>query len=264
MSPQQQDELIFRQDGQVAVITFNRPHARNALTWNMYDRLVECCDRLDAADDIRVGILTGAGDQAFVAGTDISQFQRFQSQQDVLAYEQRIDRVVDRLERVRKPTIAMIRGYCVGGGLALALACDFRYASPDLQMGVPIARTLGNCLSMSNYARLVDLLGPARAKELIMLAKLLDADEALKLGVVNEIVPADQLQARVAEVAQTLSALAPLTLRASKEAIRRIQARRRLEPGEGEDLIVSCYMSEDFRAAVAAFLEKRTHTWVGR
>ncbi len=264
MSGQPQDEMLFRQEGALAFVTFNRPHARNALTWNMYDRLLEICERVDDADEIRAVILTGAGDQAFVAGTDIAQFQAFRTPQDAVAYEQRIDRVVDRLERLRKPTIAMIRGHCVGGGMSLAIACDFRYAAPDLKMGVPIARTLGNCLSMSNYARIVDLVGPARAKELVMLARTLDAGEALALGLVNEIVPADRLEARVREIAQTLGGLAPLTLRATKEAIRRIQARRRLESGEGDDLIVSCYTSEDFRSAVAAFLEKRSHTWMGR
>jgi len=259
-----QDEILFRQEAALAFITFNRPHARNALTWNMYDQLLEYCERIDGADEIRAVILAGAGTQAFVAGTDIAQFRTFRTPQDALAYEQRIERVVDRLERIRKPTIAMIRGYCVGGGLSLALACDFRYASPDLKMGVPIARTLGNCLSMSNYARIVDLVGPARTKELIMLARMLDAGEALRLGLVNEIVPVRRLQGRVTKVAQTLTALAPLTLHATKEAVRRIQTHRRLDPGEGEDLIVSCYTSEDFRSAVAAFLEKRAPTWSGR
>lgn len=264
MSNQAQDEILFHQDGALAFITFNRPHARNALTWNMYDRLLAHCERIDGTDEIRAVILTGAGGQAFVAGTDISQFQAFRTPQDAVTYEQRIERVVDRLERVRVPTIAMLRGYCVGGGLALALACDFRFASPDLKMGVPIARTLGNCLSMSNYARVVDLVGPARTKELIMLARMLDAREALALGLVNDVVPSRRLPGRVKKVAQTLTTLAPLTLRATKEAVRRIQTHRRLPPGAGEDLIVSCYMSEDFRSAVAAFLEKRPHTWLGR
>lgn len=264
MTAQSQDEILYRQDGALAFVTFNRPQARNALTWNMYDRLLEFCDRVDAAADVRAVILTGAGEAAFVAGTDIAQFQTFRTPQDALAYEQRIDRVSDRVERVTKPTIAMIRGYCVGGGLALALACDFRYASPDLKMSVPIARTLGNCLSMSNYARVVDLVGPAKAKELVMLAATLDAADAQHLGLVSDVVPADRLERRVREVAQTLAGLAPLTLRATKEAIRRIQARRRIDSTEGEDLIVSCYMSDDFRGAVAAFLEKRPYTWTGR
>lgn len=257
------DEILLQQDGAVAVITFNRPHAHNALTWNMYDRLVEFCDAVDRSPDIRVVILRGAGEQAFVAGTDIGQFQTFQRPQDAIAYEQRIEHVLDRLERVHQPVIAMLRGYCVGGGLSIAAACDFRYAAPDLRLGVPIARTLGNCLSMSNYARLVDLVGPARAKELIMQARMLTAEEALALDLVNEVVPVARLESRVREVAATLTQLAPLTLRATKEAIRRIQTRRRIEPREGEDLVVSCYMSEDFRGAVRAFLDKRPYTWTG-
>ena len=262
--PTSAEEILLERDGAVAVITFNRPHARNALTWNMYDRLVEFCDELDRSADVRAVILRGAGEAAFVAGTDIGQFRAFERPQDAIAYEQRIERVLDRLERVRHPTIAALRGYCVGGGLAIAAACDFRYAAPDLQMGVPIARTLGNCLSMSNTARIVDLVGPARAKELIMQARMLTAQEALALGLVNEVVPADRLEARVREVAAALSRLAPLTLRATKEAIRRILAHRRIEPREGEDLIVACYMSQDFRQAVQAFLEKRAHVWTGR
>lgn len=262
--PKRTEEILLEQDGAVAVITFNRPHARNALTWNMYDRLVEFCDEVDRNPDIRVVILRGAGDQAFVAGTDIGQFQAFERPQDAIAYEQRIEHVIDRLERVHQPTIAQLHGYCVGGGMSIALACDFRYAAPNLRMGVPIARTLGNCLSMSNYARVMDLVGPARAKELIMQARMLTADEALRLGVVNEVVPDKQLDTRVREIAEMVTQLAPLTLRATKEAIRRIQARRRIESREGEDLIVSCYMSEDFRGAVRAFLEKSTYVWEGR
>jgi enoyl-CoA hydratase/carnithine racemase len=264
VSHEVQDELLVRHEDALAFVTFNRPHARNALTWNMYDRLLATCEELDRNDAIRVIIFTGAGDQAFVSGTDIAQFQAFRTPQDALSYEQRIDRVMDRLEQVGKPTIAMVRGYCMGGGMAVATACDFRYASPDLKMGFPIARTLGNCLSMNNTARLVDLVGPARAKDLVMLARTLDANEALALGLVNQVVPADRLEAQVREVAHTLSTLAPRTLRATKEAVRRIQAKRRLAPGEGEDLLLSCYMSEDFRSAVAAFLQKRAHTWTGR
>ncbi|HXF83376.1 MAG TPA: enoyl-CoA hydratase/isomerase family protein [bacterium] len=258
------EEILLAREGAIATITFNRPHARNALTWNMYDRLIDLCDEVDRDPDVRVVILRGAGEAAFVAGTDISQFEAFQGPQDAIAYEQRIERVLDRLERVHRPTIALLRGYCVGGGLSIAAACDFRYAAPDLQLGVPIARTLGNCLSMSNVARILDLVGPARAKELIMQARLLNADQALALGLVTEVVPAGRLEARVREVAEQLTTLAPLTLRATKEAIRRIQLRRRIEPREGEDLIVACYMSEDFRGAVRAFLTKQAYRWTGR
>jgi enoyl-CoA hydratase len=257
------EEILFQVAGQVATITFNRPEAMNALTWNMYDHLVAYCDEIDRSAEIRVAILRGAGDRAFVSGTDISQFQAFADPQDAIDYERRTGDVSDRLERVRKPTIAMIHGVCVGGGASIALSCDFRYADPGLRFGVPIARTLGNCLSLKGYSRLIDFVGPAKAKELIMLAKLLNADEALSLGVVTEVVPTDELETRVAEVAERLTQLAPLTLAATKESIRRLQAARSLPGEEGEDIILSCYMSDDFRGAVRAFVEKRKYVWTG-
>lgn len=257
-------ELLFEKEGQLAWITFNRPEARNAMTWAMYARLEELCDLVETDSDVRVVVLRGAGGKAFVAGTDIGQFAAFREPRDALEYEERIDRVISRLERIAKPTVAMIEGFCIGGGAGIALTCDLRYCTPDMKFGFPIARTLGNCLSMANYARLLDAVGPARAKEMIMLARLVEAGEALALGLVNEVVPAEGLEARVREVAATLAEHAPLTLRATKEAIRRIQAGRRIPPAEGEDLILSCYMSDDFRAAVRAFLEKRRYTWTGR
>ena len=257
-------EILFEVAGQIATITFNRPEAMNALTWNMYDKLVSYCEEIDERDDIRAVILRGSGKRAFVSGTDISQFQAFSQPQDAIDYERMTGEVTDRLERVRKPTIAMIHGVCVGGGASVALGCDFRYADPELRFGIPIARTLGNCLSLKGYSRLVDYVGPAKTKELIMLAKLLTAEEALSLGVVTEIVPADQLESRVGEVAERLTHLAPLTLAATKESILRIQAVRAPERTEGEDLILSCYMSDDFRGAVQAFVEKRKYAFTGR
>jgi enoyl-CoA hydratase len=257
-------EILFQVKGEVATITFNRPQAMNAMTWNMYDRLVAYCDELDQRDDVRVAVLQGAGERAFVSGTDISQFQAFSTAQDAIDYEHRTSEVTGRLEQVRKPTIAMIHGVCVGAGASLALACDFRYADPHLRFGIPIARTLGNCLSLSGYARLVDYVGPAKAKELIMLARLIPAEEAISIGLVTEIVPAEQLAARVTEIAHRLASLAPLTLAATKEAIRRVLVSRAPEGREGEDLILSCYLSDDFRGAVQAFVEKRAYTWTGR
>ncbi len=264
MSADPSGEILFAVENRIAIITFNRPEAMNAMTWNMYDRLVAYCEELDRNDDIRVAILRGAGERAFVAGTDISQFQAFSDPQDAIDYERRTSEVIGRLERVRKPTIAMIHGVCVGGGASIALGCDFRYADPKLRFGIPIARTLGNCLSLRAYSRLVDYVGPARTKELIMLAKLLTAEEALSLGLMTEIVPADGLEARVREIAERLTQLAPRTLAATKEAVRRVQAARSPDNEEGEDLTLSCYMSEDFRGAVKAFVEKRAYEWTGR
>lgn len=254
-------ELRFEREGPVAVLTFNRPEQRNAMTWAMYEGLVAACDAVDGDAELRVLILRGAGGKAFVAGTDISQFSTFDSPEDALGYERRMDHVITRLETVTKPTIAAIAGVAVGGGATIAMASDLRYCTPESRFGIPIARTLGNCLSMANYARLVDLVGPARAKELIFTARLVSAEEAQACGLVNEIVPADRLEDRVREVARQIAGHAPLTLRVTKEALRRLQLHRRAP--EADDLILRAYMSEDFREGIAAFLGKRPPRFQG-
>ncbi len=252
------EELLYEARDGIGRITFNRPQARNALTFPMYERLAEI-----TADpgDVRVLILTGAGDKAFAAGTDINQFRSFSSGQDALDYEARIDRVVGTLERCRVPTVAAIVGACTGGGAAIAAGCDLRIAAANARFGFPIARTLGNCLSMSNIARLTALVGPARVTEMIFTARLYSAAEALAAGLVTEVLP-DQttLEARATELATLLAGHAPLTMRATKEALRRL--RDNLPPDE--DLIRMAYESQDFREGMDAFLTKRAPVWSGR
>jgi enoyl-CoA hydratase/carnithine racemase len=261
MSDVSNDLLHEVKDG-IITITFNRPQARNALTFAMYERLAEICHAANEDRSIRAMLLTGTGAKAFAAGTDISQFRAFKTPQDAIDYEERIDRVIGALETCRIPTIAAIAGACTGGGAAIAAACDLRIATADARFGFPVARTLGNCLSMSNYTRLVNLIGPARTKDLIFTARLAGAAEAQSMGLFSEVV-ADfaALMPRAEEWVRTVAANAPLTLRATKEALQRL--RPKLAPEEGQDLILMCYMSADFREGMDAFLTKRQPVWKG-
>ena len=253
-------EVLLERRGAVAWLTFDRPEARNAMTFAMYESLHERCEEVDADDSVRAVVLRGAGGKAFVAGTDIAEFRAFESGDDGVEYEATIDRIVGRLESVSKPTVALIDGWCVGGGLALAAACDLRVCTPEAKLGMPIARTLGNCLSIENYARLVALIGAARVKELVFTARTVDASEAVAIGLATEVVPPESGEERVTELCEQLASHAPITLRATKEALRRL---RNASLPDGDDLVREAYGSADFARGVAAFGEKRTPEWRG-
>jgi enoyl-CoA hydratase/carnithine racemase len=261
VSDRDPDEILVSRDGSIVTLTFNRPAARNALTWSMYERLDQVCEQVDADAAVRVLVLRGAGGRAFVAGSDIGQFQAFETAEHGLAYERDLDRHMQRLERVRKPVVAQVEGFAVGAGFRIAAACDIRIATPDARFGAPIARTLGNCLSMEAYAALVDLFGPSRVKEIMFTARLVGAEEARAAGFVHEIAAADHIAARVRAVAEVIASHAPITLAVTKEAIRRIQAARPA-PG-GDDLVAWTYASADFKEGVRAFLDKRPPRWTG-
>ena len=255
------DDLLVSQDGPVLTVLFNRPEQRNAMTFAMYEALREACERADADDSVRVLVLRGAGDRAFVAGTDISQFLGFTDGDDGIAYEQGIERVVTRLEDVTVPTVAAVQGACVGGGLALAAACDLRVATASSRFGVPVARTLGNCLSMNSVSLLVHHLGPGRTLDLLLRARLLDAAEASASGFVGQVCADGELDAALQELTTTLLGHAPLSMWATKRAVARL---RRAGLPDDADLLRTVYGSEDFRAGVAAFVAREAVSWTGR
>lgn len=251
----------LRIEGGIASVTFDRPEARNAMTWAMYESLARICEQLRGDAGVRVVRFRGAGGEAFVAGTDIAQFQSFQSGEDGVAYERRIDAGVAAVESLPMPTVAVVEGWCVGGGLAIATACDFRIATPGAKFGVPIARTLGNCLSAANVARLVAALGRPRTLRLLLLADLLSAEEALACGYLAGMALPQDLDAASDRLCHRLAALAPVTQQVSKELLNRLL---RASLPEAEDLIRRAYGSADFREGVQAFVAKRPPAWQGR
>ena len=256
------DEVLVAREGPIVTLTFNRPEARNAMTWGMYQRLYEVCEEVDADDAIRVLILKGAGGKAFVAGTDISQFTKFKDGEDGIKYEKDGDKRSGRISKVKKPVIAQIEGYAVGGGFAISAGADIRLATPDAKFGVPTARTLGNTLSMKNYAMFADLIGSSRVKELMFTARLMSAEEALTAGFVHQIIPNAEIEAKVKELAAKIASHAPLTLWSTKEALRRLQDARLLP--DGDDIVRKVYGSDDFKEGVKAFVEKRPPRWTGK
>tara|TARA_Y100000588_G_scaffold392463_1_gene504534 strand:+ start:75 stop:860 length:786 start_codon:yes stop_codon:yes gene_type:complete len=257
------EQILFEKAPPLAFITFNRPEARNAMSWDMYNGLLRYGHEAEANRDICVLILKSSTPNAFVSGTDIAHFKEFSSPKAGIEYEQKLDTIIDSLETLNIPTIAQIEGVAAGGGCAIAAACDLRICTPKARLGVPIARTLGNCLSIANYSRFLDLIGPTRLKELMFTGRLLTADEALSAGLINKVVESKVIAEVVRATAMAISQNAPLTIRATKIMLNRIQASRRLPPEKGHDLVTSCYASQDFQNAVTAFFKKEKPDWKG-
>ena len=260
------DEIIISVDQHIANVTLNRPDARNALTFGMYQALADLCRQAGTAQDdqhIKAIVIAGAGEKAFAAGTDIGQFTAFETLQDGHDYEAQIETVISSIETCRVPVIAALHGAVTGGGLVIAAAAHLRLASADVKIGMPIARTLGNCLAISNLRRLVALFGEARVAHMILTAELLSADQALASGFVHDVLEdRATMLARATALAQRLTTMAPLTIQSSLDGLRRL--RHATACPDDSDLIAACYTSEDFAEGVAAFLEKRKPNWSGR
>ena len=256
-------ELLYETRGSTGYITLNRPDARNALTFGMYAELARICRETELGGAIKSLVITGAGDRAFAAGTDMAQFRDFSEPAHALEYEATMDQVLRDVERCPVPTIAAITGACTGGGAAIAAACDIRICDQRLKFGFPIARTLGNCLSIGNLNRLSVLVGTGRLREIILTARLIETEEALRIGLVADALPdADAVHTRADELADIMAAHAPLTMRATKEALRRLRTEG--PEADGSDLVVDCYMSADFKEGIEAFLGKRKPDWQGK
>jgi len=256
-------DLLYQIVDSTGWITFNRPASRNAMTFEMYEELAEICANAPTDGSVKAIVIRGAGERAFAAGTDMTQFRAFDAPEDALGYEARMDHVLERIERCPIPTIAAITGACTGGGAAIAACCDLRITDSRLKFGFPIARTLGNCLSVASLARLASIVGQARVRELIFTARLVGAEEAKAIGLVSEVLEdAPAVMARAGELAQQLAGHAPLTLRVTKEGLRRL--RDEGPDADDQDLIVQAYMSADFKEGMEAFLAKRTPNWKGR
>ena len=258
------NELLLDVRDGVAHVTLNRPQARNALTFAMYEGLARIATDIAIDPAVKVMVIRGAGDKAFAAGTDIAQFLEFSSGEDGIAYEERLGRAMAVLERCPKPVIAAIDGACTGGGAAIAALCDLRVATRGSRIGFPIARTLGNCLSMSGIARIAALIGPSRVADLVFTARLVAAEEACAIGFITEVVDDGvALTARIEALSQTVASMAPLTLRATKEQLRRLREAMTAN-AESDDMVRLCFGSADFKNGVAAFVARRAPQWHGR
>jgi len=259
------DKMIARKDGHIGWMIFNNPERRNAVSLAMREAMAQIFETWQEDAEVRVLIMRGAGDKAFVSGADISEFKEKRNDAEAAAaYGEASARATQAMERFEKPIIAMIRGYCIGGGLATALGADLRVASQDSQFGIPAAR-LGLGYNFPGLRRLCDVVGPTVAAEILFTARRLPAARALDVGLVNEVVAAEELESTVRGYAEEIAANAPLTIRASKATIKEIYKDARERDLERiETLIKECFDSEDYREGREAFAAKRVPQFKGR
>lgn len=259
------DKMIAEKDGGIGWMTFNNPARRNATSLEMWEAVDTILADFAADDSIRVVVMKGAGDKAFVAGADISQFEKTRSNAAAAeSYAKTSEQARATMENFEKPLIAMIRGYALGGGLAVAMRADIRIAADDAQLGIPAAR-LGIAYAFDSLDKLVQLVGPSKAKEILMTARRYPAEEALAMGLVNRVVPVADLETETRALCATIIDNAPLSILANKAIINETQKDPdQREPGLVQRVTARCFDSEDYIEGRRAFMEKRKPVWKGR
>jgi enoyl-CoA hydratase len=258
------DKMLSRKEAGVGFVTFNNPERLNAVSLDMWEATKRILDDFAADNDIRVVVLTGAGGKAFVSGADISKFESERANLEASrAYGVKSEAAYASIYEFPKPTIAMIRGYCIGGGLGLATCCDLRIATDNSRFAVPAAK-LGIGYGYVGLRRLVDIVGPAFAKEIFYTARQFDAQEALAMGLINRAVPSDQLETAVKTITDLICANAPLTIKAVKYTVGEIlkDEGKRNVVGTVE-MVEACFTSNDFTEGRTAFMEKRKPVFTG-
>ncbi|MGA2893064.1 MAG: enoyl-CoA hydratase [Xanthobacteraceae bacterium] len=258
------DKMLSRKDGGVGIVTFNNPERHNAVSLDMWEATKRILDDFAADNDVRVVVLTGAGGKAFVSGADISKFGDERATLEAArAYNVKSDAAYSSVADFPKPTIAMIRGYCIGGGLGLATCCDLRICSDNSRFAVPAAK-LGLGYGYTGLKRLVDIVGPAFAKEIFYTARQFDAAEALAMGLVNRMVPAAELEAYVKGMTDMICANAPLTIKAVKFTVGQVvKEDSQRDLARSTELVEQCFASRDYTEGRTAFMEKRKPAFTG-
>jgi enoyl-CoA hydratase/carnithine racemase len=259
------EQLIVKKDQGVGYLGLNQPEKHNAISYDMWQGIAEAMDDFEGDDRVRVIVVSGEGGRAFSAGADISQFEeRRGSKEATEVYNKAIGQASQKLATIPKPTLARIEGYCIGGGLAVALCCDLRIASDDSQFGIPAAR-LGLGYGFGGICSLVNLVGAGRAKEILFTAKRFPASEAYDMGLVNRVLNRDEMDDFVNDYAETIAGNAPLTIKACKQVIAEIGK----EPDDRDldfckQLVEDCFASEDYQEGRKAFMEKRKPVFRGK